>query len=174
MFRTYIETTETNKPIKQNNPTFYEKYQNTLFIKLFGLVFCLFRFNRNIETLCFGIEAKQPKQTFCSDSAESSGGSIFGCFESNVVSKDTLAMSWTAVDEFECALGGESESVDVWERGCTVLCARHSRIMSLHKSATPKNEKYKYDVFYTLLLPTNTVLNFVSSPPPPPPQNNNR
>jgi hypothetical protein len=23
----------------------------------------LFRFNRNIETLCFGIEAKQPKQT---------------------------------------------------------------------------------------------------------------
>jgi hypothetical protein len=34
-------------------------------IKLFRLVFCLFRFIRNIETLCFGIEAKQPKQTFC-------------------------------------------------------------------------------------------------------------
>ena len=34
-------------------------------IKLFRLVSCLFRFNRNIETLCFGIEAKQPKQTFC-------------------------------------------------------------------------------------------------------------
>jgi hypothetical protein len=32
-------------------------------IKLFRLVFCLFRFNRNIETLCFIIEAKQPKQT---------------------------------------------------------------------------------------------------------------
>ena len=32
-------------------------------IKLFRLVFCLFRFNRNIETLCFGTEAKQPKQT---------------------------------------------------------------------------------------------------------------
>jgi hypothetical protein len=31
-------------------------------IKLFRLVFCLFWFNRNIETLCFGIEAKQPKQ----------------------------------------------------------------------------------------------------------------
>jgi hypothetical protein len=27
-------------------------------IKLFRSVFCLFRFNRNIETLCFGIEAK--------------------------------------------------------------------------------------------------------------------
>jgi hypothetical protein len=35
-----------------------------LSIKLFRLVFCLFRFNRKIETLCFGIEAKQPKQTF--------------------------------------------------------------------------------------------------------------
>jgi hypothetical protein len=34
-------------------------------IKLFRLGFCLFWFNRNIETLCFGIEAKQPKQMFC-------------------------------------------------------------------------------------------------------------
>jgi hypothetical protein len=34
-----------------------------LSIKMFWLVFCLFRFNRNIETLCFGIEVKQPKQT---------------------------------------------------------------------------------------------------------------
>ncbi len=34
-------------------------------IKLFRFVFCSFRFNRNIETLCFGIEAKQPKQTLC-------------------------------------------------------------------------------------------------------------
>jgi hypothetical protein len=33
-------------------------------IKLFQLVFCLFWFNRNSETLCFGIEVKQPKQTF--------------------------------------------------------------------------------------------------------------
>jgi hypothetical protein len=42
-----------------------KRYQNMLPIKLFRLVFCLFRFNRNIKTLCFGIEAKQPKQTFC-------------------------------------------------------------------------------------------------------------
>ncbi len=48
------------------------------YIELFGLVFCLFWFNRNIETFCFGIEAKQPKQT------------SFGCFESKLVSKDTL------------------------------------------------------------------------------------
>ncbi len=34
-------------------------------IKLFRLVFCLFRLNRNIKTLCSGIEAKQPKQTLC-------------------------------------------------------------------------------------------------------------
>jgi hypothetical protein len=30
--------------------------------KVFRLLFCLFQFNRNTETLCFGIEAKQPKQ----------------------------------------------------------------------------------------------------------------
>jgi hypothetical protein len=60
-------------------------------IKLFRLIFCLFRFNRNIETLCFDIEAKQPKQRFVSDSAETSFGSSFGCFESKLVSKDTLA-----------------------------------------------------------------------------------
>ncbi len=49
----------------RNNPKFSEKYQNMLSIKLFLLVFCLFRFNRNIETLFFGIEAKQTvsKQT---------------------------------------------------------------------------------------------------------------
>jgi hypothetical protein len=36
-----------------------------LSFKLFGWgwVFCLFRFNQNFEILCFGIEAKQPKQT---------------------------------------------------------------------------------------------------------------
>jgi hypothetical protein len=51
-------------------------------IKLFRLVFCLFRFNRNIETLCFGIEVKQPKQPFVLDNAEISFGSSFGCFES--------------------------------------------------------------------------------------------
>jgi hypothetical protein len=47
----------------RNNPKFSEKYPNILSFKLFWWVFCLFRFNRNIETLCFGIETKQPKQT---------------------------------------------------------------------------------------------------------------
>ncbi len=50
---------ETNR----NNAKFHEKYPNILSFKLFGWVFCLLRFNPNIETLCFGIEAKQPKQT---------------------------------------------------------------------------------------------------------------
>ncbi len=102
MFWTYIETTETNRTdsketeTKQNNTIFSEKYPNMLSFKLFGLVFCLFRFIQNIETLCFGIEAKQPKQTvlkqteknrnnwnkcFGSDSAKTSFGSSFGCFE---------------------------------------------------------------------------------------------
>jgi hypothetical protein len=47
----------------QNNHKFSEKYPNMLSFKLFWLVFYLFWFNRNIETLSFGIEAKQPKQT---------------------------------------------------------------------------------------------------------------
>ncbi len=69
VFLTYIETTETNRTVlkqtetNQNNPKFSEKYQNLFSIKLFRLVFCSFWFNRNIETLCFGIEAKKPKQT---------------------------------------------------------------------------------------------------------------
>jgi hypothetical protein len=54
------------------------------------LLFCLFRFSRNTETLCFGIEAKQLKQTFGSDGAETSFGSSFGCFESKLVLKNTL------------------------------------------------------------------------------------
>ncbi len=69
-----------------------------LSFKLFGLVFCLFQLIRNIKTLCFGIEAKQPKQTvlkqteknrnkrFVSDSAKTS----FDGFEWKLVSKDTL------------------------------------------------------------------------------------
>ncbi len=44
----------------RNNPKFLEKFPNILSFQLFGWVFCLFRVNR---TLCFGIEAKQPKQT---------------------------------------------------------------------------------------------------------------
>ncbi len=36
-------------------------------IKLFRLVFCLFQFNQNIETHCFGIEGKHH---FVSDSAD--------------------------------------------------------------------------------------------------------
>jgi|688.fasta_scaffold2729532_1 hypothetical protein len=57
------------------------------------MVFCLFRFNQNVETLCFGIEAKQPKKRFVSDSAETCFDSSFGCFESKLVSKDTLAQT---------------------------------------------------------------------------------
>jgi hypothetical protein len=61
LFRNKLKQTETNG----NNPKFSEKYPKILSFKLFGRVFCLFRFNRNIKTLCFSIEAKQPKQTFC-------------------------------------------------------------------------------------------------------------
>ncbi len=64
LFRTYIETTETNRTLStqtetnRNNHKFTETYQNMLSIKLFRLVFCLFRFNPNTGTRCFGIEFK--------------------------------------------------------------------------------------------------------------------
>ncbi len=103
---------ETNR----NNPKFSEKYQNMLSIKLFWMVFCLFWFNRNVKTLCFGIEPKQAKQTVTKQTktnrnnpnffekipkyalyhtvsvagAETSFGSSFGRFQSKLISKDTL------------------------------------------------------------------------------------
>ncbi len=54
-----------NKP-KQTKTTlnFLQKYRNRLSIKLFRLVFCLFGFNWNIETLCFGTEAKHRHKLF--------------------------------------------------------------------------------------------------------------
>jgi hypothetical protein len=67
VFRTYIKTTETNRSVLKQTETTLNFLKNTkkniLSFKLFGLVFCLFWFNRKNETLCFGIEAKQPKQT---------------------------------------------------------------------------------------------------------------
>jgi hypothetical protein len=48
VFRTYIETTETNRSVShqtETNPKFYEKYPNILSFKLFGWVFC-FETNR--------------------------------------------------------------------------------------------------------------------------------
>jgi len=58
---------------------------------VFWLICFLFRFNRNTETRCFCKEAKQPKpKCYVSDSAETSFGSIFSCFESKLVSLDTL------------------------------------------------------------------------------------
>ncbi len=52
------------------------------------LSICLFRFNRNTEILCFGLS-----KTTETDGAETSFGSSFGCFESKLVSKDTLFLS---------------------------------------------------------------------------------
>jgi hypothetical protein len=63
LFQTYIETFETNRTVlKQTKTTlnFLKKTkQNMLSIKLFRLIFCLFRFIQTIGTLCFGIDAKQ-------------------------------------------------------------------------------------------------------------------
>ncbi len=43
----------------------YSYFKVLWIFDLFRLNFCVFRFNRNTETRCFVIGAKQPKQTFC-------------------------------------------------------------------------------------------------------------
>jgi hypothetical protein len=65
--RNKLFKTNQNKPKKKNETTlnFMKKFQNMVSTTLFRLFSCLFRFNQNTETLCFGREPKQPKQTFC-------------------------------------------------------------------------------------------------------------
>jgi hypothetical protein len=60
---------------------------------LFRLVFCLFRLFQNTKTPYFDIKSKQPKQTSVSDSAGTSFGSSFGCFDMKLVSEDTLVIA---------------------------------------------------------------------------------
>ncbi len=96
VFQTYFETTKTNRTVSKQTKTtlnFLKKYQNMLSIKLFRLLFCLFRFNRNTKTLCFSLEGQKRNNRnkhFVLDSAKTSFGSSFGCFESKLVSKDIL------------------------------------------------------------------------------------
>jgi hypothetical protein len=59
---------------------------------LFRLVFCLFRLLRNTETPCFDIKAKNRNKHLVSDSAETSFGSSFGCFDTKLVSDGTLVV----------------------------------------------------------------------------------
>ncbi len=95
VFRTYIETTKTNRTVsKQAETTLYflKKYPNMLSIKLFRLLFCLFQFNQNPKTFCFSIKATRNKR-FVLDSSKTSFGSSFGCFESKLVSKESKLVS---------------------------------------------------------------------------------
>jgi hypothetical protein len=71
----------------------YFPFKGLTNLLLFRLVFWLFRLFRNTETPCFDIKAKQPKQRLVSDSAETSFGSSFGCFDTKLVSEDTLDKS---------------------------------------------------------------------------------
>ncbi len=83
---------ETNR----NNPKFSEKYPNMHSIKLFRLVFCLFRFNWNIEIICFSIEAKQPKKTviFWKNTKICSISNRFGHFSVCFGSIETPKLVW--------------------------------------------------------------------------------
>ncbi len=64
-------------------------------IKLFRLVFCLFRFNETSK-LSFGIEAKQPKQTFLFR--------IVPKLVSETSSKDTLVVSLSTTNGVDVRL----------------------------------------------------------------------
>jgi hypothetical protein len=85
VFRTGIETTETNKLMVWG----IKKVDILKNVLLFRLVFCLFRLFRHTETPCFDIKAKQPKQTSCFGWCRCS----FGCFDTKLVSEDTLCIS---------------------------------------------------------------------------------
>jgi hypothetical protein len=61
VFRTGIETTETNRTMVWG----IKKVDILTNLLFFRLVFCLFRLFRNTETPCFDIKAKQQKQTSC-------------------------------------------------------------------------------------------------------------
>jgi hypothetical protein len=58
--------------------------------KLFWLVFCLFRFNQNIETLCFNRSETTKTNILFSDNADTSFSASFSCFKLKLLSKDTL------------------------------------------------------------------------------------
>jgi hypothetical protein len=91
LFHYRSKTTETNCfETNRNNPKFSEKYQNMIPIKLFWFVFCLFRFNLNTETRCFGEKRNNRNKRLVSDSPKTSFGSSFGCFKSKLVLKDIL------------------------------------------------------------------------------------
>ncbi len=67
VFRTYIETTETNRSVSHqtqtnlNNLKFYEKYPNILSFKLFGWVFCFETNRKNEKTKKSEKKRKNPK-----------------------------------------------------------------------------------------------------------------
>jgi hypothetical protein len=89
--QTISKQTKTNQK-KTKKPT--EKIPKYAPYQTVSVVICLFQFNRNIENLCFSIEAKKQNKCFVSDSAESSFGSSFGPFvKTSFEKKDTLVES---------------------------------------------------------------------------------
>ncbi len=74
---------------KQTKQTELVRNKNTKICSLW-LLFYLFRFYRNTETL-FSVQKRNYRnKRFVSDSAETCFGSSFGCFELKLVSKDNL------------------------------------------------------------------------------------
>jgi hypothetical protein len=63
VFRTYIETTKSKELFHNKTKQSETKIPKYALFQTVWVGLLFFRFNRNIETLCFGIKAKQPKQT---------------------------------------------------------------------------------------------------------------
>ncbi len=93
VFSTSIETTKTNRIYGRGN--LVHILTN---LQFFRLVFCLFRLFQNTDTPCFDIKAKQPKQTPVLDSAKTSLGYSFGCFDTKLVLEDTLLEIMESLD----------------------------------------------------------------------------
>jgi hypothetical protein len=94
VFRTYIETTETNRTVSKQTETTLNFLKNTKASSLsncFGWSSVCFG---SIETSKLAVSVKKRNNRnkhFASDSAETSFGSSFCCFESELVTKDNLA-----------------------------------------------------------------------------------
>ncbi len=110
LFRYRSETTKLTVPKKanktgkkrkkrKNSEKSWKKWQNMLPIKLFRLVSVCFGSIETSKLSVSVLKRKNRNKRFVSDSAETSFGSSFGCFEPKLFSKDTLPLTNGSVSE---------------------------------------------------------------------------
>ncbi len=94
MFRTGIETTKTNRTYGMGN----KMVDISANLLLFRLVFCLFWLFRTPKLPVSILKRNNRNKRLVSDSAETSFGSSFGCFDTKLVSEDTLFQTISCSD----------------------------------------------------------------------------